>query len=315
MAAMIQLYEKGANYVKLYASGLSTYTQNNNCNITWRLNGVSKSINTVLQGSANTYNNPILIENLKANDVISIDIHYAYPAITYVERKATSEYGTQGSSNMSWNYIYSSCVFNSTTGTFTLSSRRAVEWYSSSGLDIWSTTIDQAGWVKYYDTDGTEVVYKIFSQVCDSSSCVFQWVEKRYAIETYDQLVWTDEYSVDTYVFASGRPAKFTWADGTIYKNQGQTFDITASEWNILTQNINDMRVYWGNNQYTFTTRAVKGNPFYAYMYNDARTAIQTMKVDGVAYSYGTYIPQVYSGQTITADCINALVEELNIIP
>lgn len=101
------------------------------------------------------------------------------------------------------------------------------------------------------------------------------------------------------------RPNNFSW---TYSKVQGGTFNLTATEWNNLAKRINEFRAYKGLSNYSFNT-AYSGNNYTAYMYNQARLAIQ-----GIS-GYGTYIPTVSSGDTVTAYAMNILVSELNSIP
>ncbi|MBR6603131.1 MAG: hypothetical protein IKK94_03855, partial [Clostridia bacterium] len=104
---------------------------------------------------------------------------------------------------------------------------------------------------------------------------------------------------------AASRPSDFSW---TYEKVKGETFNLTADEWNNFTSRINAFRKYKGLENYNFTI-AYPGNDFMAYMYNEARIAIQ--EIDG----YGTYIPEVESGWQISAHMMNVLVSELNSIP
>lgn len=108
-----------------------------------------------------------------------------------------------------------------------------------------------------------------------------------------------------TVTITSNRPSLFYWTYG---KTQGAAFNLTAAEWNALTQNINEVRVYKGLSNYSFNTAYV-GGTFTAIIYNQARVAIQAIS------GYGSYIPTVSSGQTITAYMMNILVSELNAIP
>lgn len=101
------------------------------------------------------------------------------------------------------------------------------------------------------------------------------------------------------------RPAKFYW---TTSKVSGGTFNLTATEWNGLCENINLVRAYKGLTAYSFTT-AYPGEPFSASMYNQAVYAIQDVP------GYGSYLYIVNPKQTITAYCMNILVSELNAIP
>lgn len=127
--------------------------------------------------------------------------------------------------------------------------------------------------------------------------------------------IWVCEYdgnstgTIELYVQppekAITRPNNFSW---TYTKTQGGTFNLTATEWNALATRINEFRAYKGLSDYSFTT-AYSGNNYMAYMYNQARLAIQ-----GIS-GYGTYIPTVSSGDTVTAYMMNVLVSELNSIP
>lgn len=101
------------------------------------------------------------------------------------------------------------------------------------------------------------------------------------------------------------RPANFAW---TYPKVKGGEFNLTAAEWNALTTRISEFRSYKGLGRYAFT-QAVSEGRFTAQMYNQARIAIQ-----GIS-GFGGYIPTVSKGDTVTADMMNILVSELNVIP
>lgn len=109
----------------------------------------------------------------------------------------------------------------------------------------------------------------------------------------------------------STRPKYFYW---TYAKNSGGTFNLTAIEWNTLTANINQVRVYKGLTEYKGATNlgftmAFKGNSFTAAMYNQAVEAIQEIS------GYGAFLSYVSPGDTIYASHLNNLVSELNAIP
>ena len=103
----------------------------------------------------------------------------------------------------------------------------------------------------------------------------------------------------------STRPSKFGW---TTPKESGKPFNLTATEWNTLTENINAVRVYRTMIEYSFTT-AVIDNNFTASMYNQAVKAIK-----GIS-GYGTSLNEVSTGDTITAKKLNDLVTEINSVP
>ena len=94
-------------------------------------------------------------------------------------------------------------------------------------------------------------------------------------------------------IFAYWKKAStvFAW---TNEKVAGEPFNLTATEWNALAAFVNSKR----RTAYSFTV-AVKGNDFTAAMYNEMVTAIGA----------GT---EVESGDTITADLMNALVTNAN---
>jgi hypothetical protein len=129
--------------------------------------------------------------------------------------------------------------------------------------------------------------------------------------ETFTARIWTASgswfsgYSNTVAFTVPSRPPTFAW---TYAKTQGGRFNLTAQEWNAFTQNVNLVRQYKSKAVYSFTS-AVKGNIFTAAMYNQARAAIQ--QIGGGA---GGYIPQVAAGQTITAQMVNVLVSEINVI-
>lgn len=111
---------------------------------------------------------------------------------------------------------------------------------------------------------------------------------------------------------AVGRPELFTWDDGSTVKTSGKEFDITASEWCALLDNINAVRVYKGYSQIqtgstaAYFTYPDSGDEFTAIHYNQALNGITGML--GSGYNDNA----VSSGDEITAAKINLLVEWLN---
>lgn len=100
----------------------------------------------------------------------------------------------------------------------------------------------------------------------------------------------------------SNRPASWSWYSSKI---SGGNFSLTASEWNDFTARINQFRTYKGLGNYGFST-AYSGNPFYAYMFNEARNAISSM---------ASVMSTVSSNQDILANYLNSLRDSLNSIP
>ena len=105
-----------------------------------------------------------------------------------------------------------------------------------------------------------------------------------------------------TYVQA--RPPNWEWHTPKI---SGNTFSLTANEWNSFCTKINQFRQYKNKSTYNFTT-ATSGGIFYAYMFNEARNAINEM-------SPPTSVPSIkYSGDIIYANDLNRLRDSLNSI-
>ncbi len=103
-----------------------------------------------------------------------------------------------------------------------------------------------------------------------------------------------------------GKPLPFAW---TYEKKAGEPYFVGADEWVKLTNKISSVLAYKGYS-YTFTQdRPFSGDILTAARYNDLRAAIQSVP------GYGYYIPQVTSGQIVTAQQLNLLVSELNAIP
>lgn len=103
----------------------------------------------------------------------------------------------------------------------------------------------------------------------------------------------------------AARPSYYYW---TYSKYSGGNFNLTASEWNGLLNNINAVRNYKGYSSYSFTY-AYSGNPFYAYMFNQAVYAIQGIP------GYGYYLTTVSSDSIVYASYLNNLVSEINAVP
>jgi len=100
------------------------------------------------------------------------------------------------------------------------------------------------------------------------------------------------------------RPSNFSW---TYTKSSGSNFNLYAFEWNNFFAKINEFRAYKNLSNYSFTT-AYSGYDFYAYMYNQAVTAISNMSPSI------SLPPTRNSGNIIYATNINQLVTSLNSI-
>ena len=111
---------------------------------------------------------------------------------------------------------------------------------------------------------------------------------------------------LETTLTTGGRPSAFSW---TVPKTAGGQYYVGATEWMSLINNIMNVLEYAGYT-YSFTQSLPQtGEILTAARYNDLRAAIQSVP------GYGYYIPQVSSGQIVTAQQLNLLVSELNAIP
>lgn len=108
------------------------------------------------------------------------------------------------------------------------------------------------------------------------------------------------------------RPAKFTWADGSVVKTAGNPFDITAAEWCDLLDNFKAVLEYKGYAvpssgtglaQFYYPSR---GDEFAAWIYNQVLYQLYLIEMTD-------YNP-VSSGDSVTAARINDIVELLNSI-
>ncbi|HHY13897.1 MAG TPA: fibronectin type III domain-containing protein [Thermoanaerobacterales bacterium] len=88
-------------------------------------------------------------------------------------------------------------------------------------------------------------------------------------------------------------------------KISGNTFNLTALEWNDFTTTINDKRNYKELPPYSFTT-AYTNNNFAAAMYNQSNVAIGNMITTGISTQS--------AGDEIHADLLNTLKDKLNSI-
>lgn len=100
------------------------------------------------------------------------------------------------------------------------------------------------------------------------------------------------------------RPSYFYWDYSKI---SGGEFNLTASEWNSLMSNINDVRSWLGYSKYAWQS-AKSGNTFTASMYNTAVSAIKTMS------EFTGSLSTVSSGQKIYAWMLNDLRDAINSI-
>ena len=142
------------------------------------------------------------------------------------------------------------------------------------------------------DIDGADVAIE-----CEVEAGVpyYVWIRGQSMYE--DEVVGL--YIESPYIY---RPDTFAW---TYAKEQGGEFNLTAKEWNAFTQNINDVRAYYCLENYAFD-KAVKGDEFRDYIYNDARYAIEEMFGE-----LNDYAPIAIEGQPVTAHMLNYIVDDV----
>ena len=99
----------------------------------------------------------------------------------------------------------------------------------------------------------------------------------------------------------STRPPYFSW---TIPKISGANFNVLASEWNALLNNINSVRMHRNLGAYAFVFVS-PGLSFSAFNFNQAVDSIRQMNPNGVPATVG-------SGDIIYAASLNQLVSAIN---
>lgn len=103
------------------------------------------------------------------------------------------------------------------------------------------------------------------------------------------------------------RPDNFYWISSSSSLQSGQEIStyITATKWKSLQSNVNEVRVYRGLSNYSFTTVS-KGSTITASLYNEIANSINAMKSGTVS--------TVSKGQKITASVMMALQNGINSI-
>jgi Fibronectin type III domain len=120
----------------------------------------------------------------------------------------------------------------------------------------------------------------------------------------YDNENNVSQYASVQITYTQARPPDWEWHTPKISGNQ---FSLTANEWNSFCTKINQFRQYKNKSDYSFTT-AISGGNFYAYMFNEARNAINEM-------SPSISVPSAKSsGDIIYASDLNRLRDSLNSI-
>jgi hypothetical protein len=97
------------------------------------------------------------------------------------------------------------------------------------------------------------------------------------------------------------RPSNFSWT--TTPNGSNQPVNITAYDWNSLCENINDVRVYKGYSQITFTLVVSDVTPISATIFNTSRSAINDI---------GTYRSLVNQGDDMYSSHFTNLAIDIN---
>lgn len=217
---------------------------------------------------------------------------------------------------------YFSCTYYSSTGATLLSvgdyyrtseapdtTAPTITSWTPSSIDIYSVTMyasasDNKGVSGFYfyldgnlvgSTSSSGSTYYTFRNLSGNTTYSF-------GVKAYDINGNVTGLYVSYQTTLKPRPATFSWDSSKTY---GATFNLTASEWNRLTSNINQVRSYKGYTSYSFSY-AYSGNAFTADMYNQAVYAISSM-------SPPTSVPYTRSkGDTIQAYDINRLRDSIN---
>lgn len=322
--AYVEFGSNTGTTITVSVKGLDTSYGRNDRYIYWSIDGVEKS--PVSLSSGVSQSNSYTFTGLSPSTSYSIGARITYTSNGSTLSKelediscSTANWASEQQSGLgtvyttktaSWTLrkatIFYASVKFSQSGNVTISSSGSYDTYGY--LTTGTPSFDNSNgvpnnYVAYDDDDG------------DSSN-----FSLTYAVEagvTY--YIWVRGYGTSTTVGAitlnvafSNRPELFTWDDGSTVKTSGKEFDITASEWCALLDNINAVRVYKGYSQIqtgstaAYFTYPDSGDEFTAIHYNQALNGITGML--GSGYSDNA----VSSGDETTAAKINLLVEWLN---
>lgn len=188
--------------------------------------------------------------------------------------------------------------------------------WSGTGTN-WSVDYGQSGLGEYQETviniTGDKVV---FSCSVESGYTFSRWVYRVGSTSanqnTESASAWMYEGNQDIYIRAestgggSSRPSYFSWTNSKV---SGGVFNLTATEWNVLTANINAVRKYKGYSEIAFTTAISGVTQVTKEIYDEAASSIN----DLYYRLYGT-MPLEYAikGGAITALCLNNLQDYIN---
>jgi len=166
--------------------------------------------------------------------------------------------------------------------------------------------------VNRYANSGSFIDSKTITYSSGLTSTTWTGLSNRvtYKFQAYSRLyvysTWINSINNSNIIYLTiqSRPALFYWDNSKV---SGNTFDIKASEWNRLIQNIKDIHTYklgsYNSSSYPMNNVST-GQQVYASRFNEVRYAIGSLNATGIATKL--------SGDIIYADDINTLSTKLN---
>lgn len=192
----------------------------------------------------------------------------------YIENLDLTYWGNYGTNNLPRHTQYTITI-DGTTKIVSKDSNNAGETTTATftGLEA-GTTYNVTATIYYYTTDGTNMSTTLSSSFTTEAN--------------------------------SGRPSNFSWDTA---KTSGNSFNVTASEWNRLIDKVKAFHIYV-NGDYNESlypmTKVSKGDTFLASYFNQVRFAIGSLASTGMSNKS--------KGDTIYASDLNKIVSCLNSI-
>lgn len=330
-ARLVALSSEDGTSISVYINGLDksyTYTDRS---VWWYLNGTFKDDALISPGASSTASDPYVFGGLSPGTTYTIkaDIHYVNgDGSTGVYTIPTTTITTNTEEVTTWtvlNYGSYSDVSSSITRSFTISEGEVArftiiftnsgtaKFYSTSSLDFvgslsTSTSFNTTSGrpdseLVYNDDDGEGNNFLISYDVV--AGITYYLFVRCYSISNSGSVT----VYIDPPAVTVTRPDLFEWDSA---KTSGGTFNITASEWGRLLDNINAVRVYKGLAEMANGTTVgyflypASGDNFLALHYNQALMGIAGIL--GTGYDANA----VNIGDSITADKINLLRDMIN---
>lgn len=184
-----------------------------------------------------------------------------------------------------------------------------------------SFTCDESNYIQVL-LDGDEVFNKRISSWINTYDGIYEFEnlepDTYYEVEVY---LSTTRYDYENFVYYErfktlkpARPSYFYWINSSTRLNdsshKGKPISdyITASKWKALQNNVNEVRVYKGLGNYSFSTNIVSGvTPITAALYNEVANAINAMKSGTVSKVTKGVTPITTSVMMSLQDGINSI--------